>query len=174
MCKKQDAETFGKRRIAVFGEAVWQMVTTIFNVERCTIEHQEELSKRWRVATTSKTDGDGVGLVQVCSDQYSGVRVRIWCMSLREGNERVCCFAHTLPMLPVIHWETRFMEKEANHVVSTMSCARMLTIVTNSRCCNRDCMHAICACVINHSQRSTREAPSKAPNVAHGLFSVEC
>ena len=34
-----------------------QMVVTSFNAEGCRFEHQEELSKRWRVTTRSKTVG---------------------------------------------------------------------------------------------------------------------
>ena len=44
-----------RRRIANWSEMMQQMVATSCNVEECSLEHQEELSKRWRVATRSET-----------------------------------------------------------------------------------------------------------------------
>ena len=44
-----------QRRIADWSEMMQQMVATSFNVEGRRLEHEEELSKRWRVTTRSKT-----------------------------------------------------------------------------------------------------------------------
>ena len=78
LCKRQYAETFGRCRIAGCGEMVQQMVTTIFNAERRRIEHQEELSKLWKVATRSKTVGRDYSRRQNFGNQLGGVAVRIW------------------------------------------------------------------------------------------------
>ena len=44
-----------RSRLQNWSEMVQQMATTIFNADGGRLEHQEELSKRWRVATRRKT-----------------------------------------------------------------------------------------------------------------------
>ena len=44
-----------RRRIANWSETMQQMVETSFNAEGRRLEHQKELSKRWRVTTRSET-----------------------------------------------------------------------------------------------------------------------
>ena len=67
--------------------------------------------------------------------------------------------------------------KEANRTVGMMSCARIVTLVTNLRCCDDDraacdfCMRF--ACGIDRSQKSTRQAPSKGSNGVHRLLCVD-
>ena len=73
LCKRQDVEIVGRRRIAVLDKAIQQMVSTIFNAEGRRTELWKELSKRWRVATTSKTDGDEISLLHSVGNQFSGV-----------------------------------------------------------------------------------------------------
>ena len=43
-----------RSRIAVWSETMQQMVETSFNAEGRRLEHQKELSKRWRMTTRSK------------------------------------------------------------------------------------------------------------------------
>ena len=46
-----------QRRIVDWSEMMQQMVATSFNAEGCRLKDPEELSKRWRVTTRSKTVG---------------------------------------------------------------------------------------------------------------------
>ena len=49
------------------------------------------------MATTSRTDGECVGLVQIVGEQNGGVQVRVWCMVTQKCDKRVCCLANPLP-----------------------------------------------------------------------------
>ena len=78
-----------------------QMVVTSFNAEGCRFEHQEELSKRWRVTTRSKTVGGRDSRRRSVVTSLVVYPVRIWCMQCGKRLQRVCYRAHRLPLLPV-------------------------------------------------------------------------
>ena len=90
--------------------------------------------------------------------------VRIWCMQSGNWLQRVCCRAHTLPLLPVEQLEWRWLEKESKRTVRMMRCAQMLTSVTNVRCRDRDraacdfCMRSACEIDRSHNRRDGRPA----------------
>ena len=114
-----------------------QMTTTSFNAKGVDVSFRRSCPSagEWRRAAR-------LPVVKIVEDnggnRLGGDSVRIWRMQSRKGRQRVCCQAHRLLMLPVTQLEWRWVEKEAKRTPRTMSCAQMLTSVTNARCCDRD------------------------------------
>ena len=59
--------------------------------------------------------------------------------------------------------ELCWLEKEANQTVRTMSCAQMVTLVTNARCCDHDRAHAISACDLHAKSIAVNERRDRHP-----------